>query len=65
MGGKRIFTLCHFEASAGNDCIGGKCTAGPLLSIREYGQGSLVYGRLVFHLLAVGAMAQGGQVCVS
>lgn len=37
------FTLCQFEAGAGNDCVGGKCTTSPLFDIRGHVRGSYMY----------------------
>lgn len=41
--GVDVVTLCHFEAGAGNHCVGGKCTARPLFGIRCYGQRPSAY----------------------
>jgi hypothetical protein len=30
------FTLCQFDAGAGNDYVGGKCTTSPLFGIRDH-----------------------------
>lgn len=57
-------TLGHLEAVAGNNGIGGEGTASPLIDVNFHSMALKINMALLLgiYLLAIGAMAQSGQV---